>query len=79
MAAHKDLLHAPVMIGVGAAFDFHSGAVKWAPAWVRVIGCEWAYRLILEPRRMWRRNLDSPLFLLNVIAERLKPPAFRKR
>jgi len=79
MAAHVDSIQVPVMIGVGAAFDFHSGNVKWAPKWIRAIGMEWAYRLALEPKRMWRRNLDSPLFLLNVLAQRLKPPALRDR
>src|SRR4029078_13605177 len=53
-------LHVAAMIGVGAAFDFHSGNVKWAPWIVRKCGVEWAYRLLMEPRRMWRRNLDSP-------------------
>lgn len=69
MAAHAGRIHATAMLGVGAAFDFHSGNVPWAPRWVRRIGCEWAYRLMLEPRRMWRRNLDSPLFLATVLKE----------
>ena len=79
MADHEAKIRAPVMIGVGAAFDFHSGAIRWAPAWIRNIGMEWAFRLAREPRRLWRRNLDSPLFLFHVILERLKPPAFRRR
>lgn len=79
MADHEDRLKVPVMVGVGAAFDFHSGNIKWAPKWIRNLGAEWAYRLALEPRRMWRRNLDSPLFLIHVLMERLKPPAFRSR
>ena len=78
MASHADRIQVPVMVGVGAAFDFHSGNVKWAPRWIRAIGMEWAYRLVLEPRRMWRRNLDSPLFLYHVFRERLKPPVFRR-
>ncbi len=69
MRAHVGRIHATALIGVGAAFDFHSGNVPWAPRWVRNIGCEWAYRLAMEPRRMWRRNLDSPLFLANVIGQ----------
>lgn len=69
MAAHSGRIHATAMLGVGAAFDFHSGNVRWAPRWVRRIGCEWAYRLMLEPRRMWRRNLDSPMFLAFVAAQ----------
>jgi N-acetylglucosaminyldiphosphoundecaprenol N-acetyl-beta-D-mannosaminyltransferase len=78
MAEHEDRLDVPVLIGVGAAFDYHSGRVKWAPAWVRGIGMEWAYRLIQEPRRLWRRNLDSPLFLFHVLFQKLRPPAFRE-
>jgi N-acetylglucosaminyldiphosphoundecaprenol N-acetyl-beta-D-mannosaminyltransferase len=69
MAAHRGSIHAPALVGVGAAFDFHSGNVPWAPRWVRAVGCEWAYRLMREPRRMWRRNLDSPLFLATVLRQ----------
>lgn len=67
-----DQLTTPAVIGVGAAFDFHSGHVKWAPAWIRKAGLEWAYRLALNPRRMLRRNLDSPVFLAHVLAQRLR-------
>jgi N-acetylglucosaminyldiphosphoundecaprenol N-acetyl-beta-D-mannosaminyltransferase len=69
MRDHLGRIDSPAMIGVGAAFDFHSGNVKWAPWIVRKLGIEWAYRLALEPRRMWRRNLDSPLFLLHVLKQ----------
>ena len=69
MAAHVNRIHAPAMIGVGAAFDFHSGNIPWAPRWVRKYGMEWAYRLSREPRRLWRRNLDSPIFVLHVLAQ----------
>jgi len=71
MAGHLGHINATAMIGVGAAFDFHSENVKWSPAWARRLGMEWAYRLAQNPRRMWRRNLDSPLFLLRVIQQRL--------
>jgi N-acetylglucosaminyldiphosphoundecaprenol N-acetyl-beta-D-mannosaminyltransferase len=63
MATHVGKIQATTMIGVGAAFDFHSGNAKWAPFWIRKLGLEWAHRFALNPRRMWRRNLDSPLFL----------------
>lgn len=56
MAAHRGRVHA-VMLGVGAAFDFHAGAVKRAPGWMRRGGLEWLHRLISEPRRLWRRYL----------------------
>jgi N-acetylglucosaminyldiphosphoundecaprenol N-acetyl-beta-D-mannosaminyltransferase len=48
-------LEAPVLIGVGAAFDFHAGLVPQAPPWMQELGLEWAYRLAHEPRRLWRR------------------------
>lgn len=70
MLSHLGKIEAAAMVGVGAAFDFHSGQVRWAPSWIRKLGLEWAYRLALEPRRMWRRNLDSPLFGLMVILQR---------
>ena len=69
MAEHAMCIDATAMIGVGAAFDFHTGNVKWAPWIVRKTGMEWAYRLACEPRRMWRRNLDSPLFLMQVTCQ----------
>jgi len=65
-------LQVPAVIGVGAAFDFHSGRIRRAPNWIRHAGLEWAYRLALEPRRMLRRNLDSPVFLAHVLAQRLR-------
>jgi N-acetylglucosaminyldiphosphoundecaprenol N-acetyl-beta-D-mannosaminyltransferase len=71
MASHVGRIQATALLGVGAAFDFHSGNVPWAPEWIRRSGLEWAYRLIHEPRRLWRRNLDSPIFLAAVIAQRI--------
>ena len=62
-------LRAKAVIGVGAAFDFLSGNKKWAPRWIRRSGLEWAYRLVMEPKRLWRRNLDSPLFLFEVLKQ----------
>ncbi len=56
MAAHRGRIHMP-MLGVGAAFDFHAGAVARAPAWMRGSGLEWLHRLASEPRRLWRRYL----------------------
>lgn len=54
MHAHQDRIPA-VMIGVGAAFDFHSGRVRQAPRWVRQRGLEWLFRFAMEPRRLWSR------------------------
>ena len=56
MAAHRGRIDA-VMIGVGAAFDFHAGTITRAPDWMRRNGLEWLHRLISEPRRLWRRYL----------------------
>lgn len=56
MAEHRHRIPA-VMIGVGAAFDFLSGTVRQAPRWMQNSGLEWFYRLICEPRRLWKRYL----------------------
>lgn len=60
---------APVILCVGAAFDFVSGAKSRAPRWMQRSGLEWVYRLVHEPRRLWRRYLvGNPLFLLGVMS-----------
>lgn len=70
MYEHKDKLNVPVMVGVGAAFDFHAGTKKQAPRWMREHGMEWFFRLITEPRRLWRRYVvDGVIFLYNVLLE----------
>jgi N-acetylglucosaminyldiphosphoundecaprenol N-acetyl-beta-D-mannosaminyltransferase len=72
MALMRPLLHAPVLIGVGAAFDFHSGTVRQAPPWMQRSGLEWMFRLITEPRRLWRRYLiNNPWFLWALALQRL--------
>ncbi|MFZ0042879.1 MAG: WecB/TagA/CpsF family glycosyltransferase [Solirubrobacteraceae bacterium] len=64
MAQMRGELDAPVLIGVGAAFDFHAGLVPQAPDWMQEHGLEWAYRLAHEPRRLWRRYLRyNPRFV----------------
>jgi N-acetylglucosaminyldiphosphoundecaprenol N-acetyl-beta-D-mannosaminyltransferase len=64
MAAMRERLDAPVLVGVGAAFDFHAGLVAQAPPWIQAVGMEWAYRLSREPRRLWRRYLRyNPRFV----------------
>jgi N-acetylglucosaminyldiphosphoundecaprenol N-acetyl-beta-D-mannosaminyltransferase len=55
MREMRPLLDAPMLIGVGAAFDFHAGLVPQAPTWLQNSGLEWVYRLSKEPRRLWRR------------------------
>jgi N-acetylglucosaminyldiphosphoundecaprenol N-acetyl-beta-D-mannosaminyltransferase len=55
MAQMRPRLSAPMLVGVGAAFDFHAGLVPQAPGWMQRNGLEWVYRLSREPRRLWRR------------------------
>ncbi len=64
MARMRPRLSAPVLVGVGAAFDFHAGLVPQAPSWMQESGLEWAYRLAHEPRRLWRRYMRyNPRFV----------------
>jgi N-acetylglucosaminyldiphosphoundecaprenol N-acetyl-beta-D-mannosaminyltransferase len=58
MAQHRGRINA-VMLGVGAAFDYHAGTLARAPVWMQGLGLEWAYRLFKEPRRLWRRYLST--------------------
>ena len=55
MQRMRPRLSAPLLVGVGAAFDFHAGLVSQAPPWMQRSGLEWTYRLSREPRRLWRR------------------------
>ncbi|HEY4278333.1 MAG TPA: WecB/TagA/CpsF family glycosyltransferase [Conexibacter sp.] len=65
MAAMRDRLDAPVLVGVGAAFDFHAGLVPQAPPWMQRHGLEWLFRLKQEPRRLWKRYArHNPRFVL---------------
>ena len=71
MAGHWQSLDAGLLIGVGAAFDFHSGRVPQAPRWMQRSGLEWLFRLATEPRRLGPRYLKTnPLFLLRVLAQK---------
>jgi N-acetylglucosaminyldiphosphoundecaprenol N-acetyl-beta-D-mannosaminyltransferase len=64
MARMRHRLDAPVLIGVGAAFDFLAGIVPQAPAGMQRVGLEWLFRLCHEPRRLWRRYARyNPRFL----------------
>ena len=63
-------LDVTLMIGVGAAFDFHSGRVRQAPRWMQRSGLEWFYRLCREPRRLAKRYFkNNPLFALKIAAQ----------
>lgn len=67
MAANFRRLPCKVMIGVGAAFDIHTGHVQDAPKWIKEAGLQWAHRLWQEPRRLWKRYLvNNPAFLVAI-------------
>ena len=71
MVEHKERIPA-VMLGVGAAFDFHTGRVRQAPRWMQVAGLEWVFRLLMDPRRLWKRYAKHnprfmALFLLQLL------------
>jgi len=69
---HIDARHCTLPIAVGALLDFLSGTVPRAPLWVRRLRLEWAFRLSLEPRRLWRRYIvGNPLFLWRVLRQKL--------
>ena len=71
MADHRGRVGAPVLIGVGAAFDFHSGRKRQAPAWMQRNGLEWLFRLSQEPRRLGPRYLrHNPAFIARILTER---------
>ncbi len=73
MSEYLPKLNVTLMVGVGAAFDFHSGRVKQAPRWIQRSGLEWFYRLCSEPRRLWKRYLkNNPRFVFGAFCQILK-------
>jgi N-acetylglucosaminyldiphosphoundecaprenol N-acetyl-beta-D-mannosaminyltransferase len=73
MQEHKDKLQVPVLVSVGAAFDILSGRRNQAPPWMREHGFEWLFRLLQEPRRLWRRYLIyGPQFIAYLGLESLR-------
>jgi len=80
MCAHKDKLQLPVMVGVGAAFDFLAKVKPQAPRWIRDNGFEWLFRLVTEPRRLWKRYLiGNSIFLWLYLKEFVKIKILRKK
>jgi N-acetylglucosaminyldiphosphoundecaprenol N-acetyl-beta-D-mannosaminyltransferase len=72
MAAQRPRLPA-VMLGVGAAFDFHAGTLPQAPAWLQRAGLEWLFRLAQEPRRLWKRYLKhNPRFVALLLLQLIR-------
>ena len=73
-------LAAPLLVGVGAAFDFHAGLVAQAPRWMQRAGLEWSYRLAREPRRLWRRYARyNPLFIAGFSRQYVRHARERRR
>jgi N-acetylglucosaminyldiphosphoundecaprenol N-acetyl-beta-D-mannosaminyltransferase len=77
MADHIGALDCTLMLGVGAAFDVHTGVMKDAPQWVKRAGLQWIHRLLQEPSRLWRRYLiNNPRFIFNIIRQLLRESFF---
>ncbi|RRA49622.1 WecB/TagA/CpsF family glycosyltransferase [Acidipila sp. EB88] len=73
MAEYVDRLGVPLLVGVGAAFDYHTGRVRDCPEWVKRAGLQWCHRLAQDPRRLWRRYLtNNPAFLWKITRQLLK-------
>lgn len=73
MAAMRERLDASVLVGVGAAFDFHAGLVPQAPSWMQSRGLEWLFRLVQEPTRLWRRYARyNPRFVMGFARQYLR-------
>jgi len=70
MSEHRGQCGGAVMLGVGAAFDFHANLIRRAPTWMQRAGLEWTYRLVSEPKRLWKRYLVmAPIFIVLAIRE----------
>ena len=73
MSEMRSRLQAPLLVGVGAAFDFHAGIVPQAPGWMQRNGLEWVYRLSREPRRLWRRYaFQNPRFVVGFLRQYMR-------
>lgn len=70
MAEYLDRLDVSLMVGVGAAFDMHTGGIQDAPRFMKMVGLQWLRRLIQEPRRLWRRYLiNNPKFVWKIMLQ----------
>jgi N-acetylglucosaminyldiphosphoundecaprenol N-acetyl-beta-D-mannosaminyltransferase len=70
MARYLPRLDTKLMVGVGAAFLFHTGAIKDSPKWVKQAGMQWLHRLLQEPSRLWKRYLlNNPRFVFNTLLQ----------
>ena len=73
MAEYVDRLRVPLLVGVGAAFDFHTGRISEAPGWMKRVGLQWRHRLLQDPARLWKRYLRSnPVFVWRITLQFFK-------
>jgi N-acetylglucosaminyldiphosphoundecaprenol N-acetyl-beta-D-mannosaminyltransferase len=73
MAQYVNRLQVPLLVGVGAAFDYHTGRIQDCSPWIKRAGLQWLHRLLQDPRRLWRRYLrNNPAFLWNITLQLLK-------
>jgi N-acetylglucosaminyldiphosphoundecaprenol N-acetyl-beta-D-mannosaminyltransferase len=78
MARYASKLNTKLMLGVGAAFDYHTGRIMDAPAWMKECGLQWAHRLIQEPRRLWKRYaINNPKFVCKVVGQKSRLVHYR--
>ena len=78
MRRYLPLLDTQVMVGVGAAFDYHTGRIRDSADWIKRAGLQWLHRLIQDPRRLWKRYVrNNPAFIwritLQLLRERVTP------
>jgi N-acetylglucosaminyldiphosphoundecaprenol N-acetyl-beta-D-mannosaminyltransferase len=67
MAQYSDKIQSKIMVGVGAAFDIHTGFIKDAPGWIKKLGMQWLHRLLQDPSRLWKRYLvNNPQFMWKI-------------
>ncbi|MDD5347333.1 MAG: WecB/TagA/CpsF family glycosyltransferase, partial [Candidatus Omnitrophica bacterium] len=68
---HRGQYQVPVSIGIGVSFEFVAGMVKRAPVWMQKAGLEWFWRLMMEPKRLWKRYLiDDPVFFWLILKQK---------
>jgi N-acetylglucosaminyldiphosphoundecaprenol N-acetyl-beta-D-mannosaminyltransferase len=73
MARYIDRLEVPLLVGVGAAFDYHTGRVRDCSDWIKRAGLQWLHRLLQNPRRLWKRYLrNNPAFVWNITLQMLR-------
>lgn len=73
MAQFVEQLHVPLLVGVGAAFDYHTGMIRDCSDWIKRAGMQWLHRLAQDPRRLWKRYLlNNPAFVWRVTRQFLR-------